>query len=71
MSGNGHCQLERRRALESLIESDRGLQSTGTRHCLPFDERSASQYTVKCRPQQMPADPEEILDDAVYRREAL
>ena len=34
-------------------------------------ERSASQYTVKCRPQQMPADPEEILDDAVYRREAL
>ena len=38
---------------------------------MPFEERPRSEHAVVNRPQQMSADPEEILHHAVDGREAL
>ena len=46
-------------------------RSAGARHRIPFDERSRSEQAVVRRPQQMAADPEEILHEPMHRREAL
>ena len=43
----------------------------GTRHLISETERAGSQKTVVNCPQAVAADPKEILDDAVHRREAL
>jgi len=45
--------------------------SGGTRHLIPETERAGPQETVVTCPQEVAADPEEILDDAVPRREAF
>ena len=45
--------------------------SGGTRHLIPETERAGSQETVVSCPEQMSADSEEILDDAVHRCEPL
>ncbi len=46
-------------------------RSADARHRVPFDERPCSEQAVVSRPQQMSADPEEILHEPMYRREAL
>ena len=45
--------------------------SGGARHHVPFGERLRPEETIVGGPEQMAADPEEILHDAVDRREAL
>ena len=45
--------------------------SVGTRHLIPETERAGSQETVVSCPEQVAADPEQILDDAVHRCEPV
>ena len=45
--------------------------SAGTGHLIPETERAGSQETVVSCPEQVAADPEEILNDAVHRCEPL
>ena len=45
--------------------------SVGTGHLIPETERAGPQETVVSRPEQVAADPEEILDDAVHRCKTL
>ena len=45
--------------------------SAGTRHLIPETERAGSQETAVSCPEQVAADPEQILDDAVHRCEPL
>ena len=46
-------------------------RSAGTRHRIPRDERLGSQQPVVNSPEQVPTHPEEILHNAVHRRETL
>ena len=66
-----YCQLDRRRALLSTIESGLRRQSAGTRHRVPFDKRPCAKQAVMGRPQQVSTDPKQILHGTVHRQEAL
>ena len=66
-----HCQLGCKQRTSSRSRANTLARSAGTRHRVPVDERPCSEQAVVNRPQQMPADSEEILHHVVDGREAL
>ena len=47
------------------------VRSADVRHLVPYAQGARSQQTVVSSTEQMSADPEQILDDAVHRGEPL
>ena len=66
-----HCQLGANGALLSLRGRAASLKLADARHRIPFDKRPRPKQAVVNRAQQMSADSEEILYDAMDGREAL